>query len=644
MKNYGYEDGEAEEGGVEEIGDDGQGGDAGKAARHEQLGTVGQNALHAATGGIQQTRTPARVDVELLRDALGDIADGEDSDCVIRRAYIRECDESAYTPFGAGAALDMPCHPVDDKIESADKTEDSEDTAREHGDKDQFAHAHDALRGAADPAHEIVTAIEDAREAGENVSGRENNQDVDAAGRADKDCEVWQHFDEAESRELRAERFACFATEEDVHHRDDECRRHHHAHVIAELIAQLAALRLRSDNRRVADKTEVVAEERAAYDSRGDHRQGHLRTFGQPCGERHQRYDRTYRRTHTERRDAGRQEQARQGELRRQEIQRQIDHCTRRAHLFRARGKSSGEHEDPYHQQQVGVTCAAGEDGDPFFERKSASEGDREDRDDDKDKQHLVKSPFDSQTGVAHESCARRTAVEVITEFDLRADIEIRALEPPSDIIPQLRLGEQYERLLSAETLSPYIQETRETQAGRGAEIVAAPDKRELDRRPVLDAVVRIDDVFIEQFEIEDVLVISGVQAVVEAYERRVVDAVAAKVAHRVFVDTQAAVVLHLNAQVPGFRVLPEIKAPRDLRITHERRVLRIDGVDVIVEVHERKSRTPRVGVEKFDSGRHAIRTLVAAGRSAATEVIEDLQVRACRHAANEYRQQECRE
>ncbi len=77
-------------------------------------------------------------------------------------------------------------------------------------------------------------------------------------------------------------------------------------------------------------------------------------------------------------------------------MQRQIDHRTGSPHLFGTRGKRAGEHEDPHHEQQVGITCAAREDSDPLFERKFTSEGNRDNRDDDKNKQHLVKSPFNT--------------------------------------------------------------------------------------------------------------------------------------------------------------------------------------------------------------------------------------------------------
>ena len=190
LEKNGNNDGEAEEGGIEEIGYDADGADAGKAGCHEQLCAVRQDALYAATGGIQEAGAAARVDVELLRYALGDIADGEDSNGVIGRAYIGEGYESADTPFGTCAAFDMPRHTVDDEVQAADIAEDSEDTSGEHGDKDEFAHAHDTLRSAADPAHEVVTAVENTREAGEDIARREDDQHVDAASCADKDREV----------------------------------------------------------------------------------------------------------------------------------------------------------------------------------------------------------------------------------------------------------------------------------------------------------------------------------------------------------------------------------------------------------------------------------------------------------------------
>lgn len=70
----------------------------------------------------------------------------------------------------------------------------------------------------------------------------------------------------------------------------------------------------------------------------------------------------------------------------------------------------------------------------------------------------LIKTPLYAQTRVAHKS----SAGEVVTEFDLGADIQVRTFEPTSDIVPKLRLAEQYKRLTVKHFLSPNIQETGE--------------------------------------------------------------------------------------------------------------------------------------------------------------------------------------
>ena len=48
------------------------------------------------------------------------------------------------------------------------------------------------------------------------------------------------------------------------------------------------------------------------------------------------------------------------------------------------------------------------------------------------------------------------------------------------------------------------------------AEIVTSPYKSELYGRLVLHAVVRVNDIFVQQFQIEDILVVRRVETVVE--------------------------------------------------------------------------------------------------------------------------------
>lgn len=190
-------------------------------------------------------------------------------------------------------------------------------------------------------------------------------------------------------------------------------------------------------------------------------------------------------------------------------------------------------------------------------------------------------------------------AGEIITELDLGTDVQVRALKPPSDIVPQLGLGDEHPALLADVLLSPYIEETRETQSRRGTEIVAAPDESELEGHGVMDSVGAVSDVFIEKLDVEDVLVIVGMEAVVDADERGIVDAVSAQ-PRGVAIETQAAVVFDLDTEIFGGTLLPEIKAACQLRVSHEGCVLGIIGMNGIVEVNEGEGRTPGIGVEEL--------------------------------------------
>ena len=97
--------------------------------------------------------------------------------------------------------------------------------------------------------------------------------------------------------------------------------------------------------------------------------------------------------------------------------------------------------------------------------------------------------------------------------------------------------------------LSPNIEEAGEAESGQRAEIVAAPDKSKLQGDlvsglpdpltvcvPVLPHVILVHNVFEEQFEVEYILVVRGMQAVVQSDECGMVDAVASDVSDQVFV------------------------------------------------------------------------------------------------------------
>ena len=75
---------------------------------------------------------------------------------------------------------------------------------------------------------------------------------------------------------------------------------------------------------------------------------------------------------------------------------------------------------------------------------------------------------------------------------------------------------------------------------------------------------------------------------------------------------------------------MPEIKASRDLRVPEENRVLRIVGMDRIVQIDEGEGRTPFIRVEEFYGGCDTVRTLVLAGGIQTSEIIEQLDIRSC--------------
>ena len=122
-------------------------------------------------------------------------------------------------------------------------------------------------------------------------------------------------------------------------------------------------------------------------------------------------------------------------------------------------------------------------------------------------------------------------------------------------------------------------------------------------------------------------------EAVVEAGEGGMVDGIAAQVAHSVFVEPKTTVVLQLQAEVAGRRLLPEIEAAGYLGIRHEGRVLGVVGMDIIVEVNEGEGRTPGIGIEEFEGSGDAVGTLVGTCGIERTEVVVELQVGACTRA-----------
>ena len=108
------------------------------------------------------------------------------------------------------------------------------------------------------------------------------------------------------------------------------------------------------------------------------------------------------------------------------------------------------------------------------------------------------------------------------------------------------------------------------------------------------------------------------------------VDTIASDISQSIFIQTQTAVVFHLDTQVFCFGVLPEIEAAGNLKIPLKWRVLRIIRMNVIIEVDEREGRAPGVSVEQFQRSCYAIRSLIRTRCSQTTEIIKQLQVCSC--------------
>ena len=76
----------------------------GQARGHEQLGSVGDDALDEAGEGVKNTGGLARVELILLADVAGQGAGGEDGDGVVGRAEVGQTHQGGYAQFGTSLA------------------------------------------------------------------------------------------------------------------------------------------------------------------------------------------------------------------------------------------------------------------------------------------------------------------------------------------------------------------------------------------------------------------------------------------------------------------------------------------------------------------------------------------------------------
>jgi hypothetical protein len=143
--------------------------------------------------------------------------------------------------------------------------------------------------------------------------------------------------------------------------------------------------------------------------------------------------------------------------------------------------------------------------------------------------------------------------------------------------------------------------------------------------------IIVINDILEQDFYVENILIISSMQAIIEPDKRRMIDTVAMDVFSRsVLVNPQSSVVLDLQAEVLDHTVLPKIKAPRNLSVRHEGRVMRVGGVNSVVKVNERKGVSPLIGIKEFERSRDTWRTPVGTSRIETAEIIIYLYIRPC--------------
>ena len=258
---------DAHDKGIEEVGDDGKGGDAGKGRAHEELGTIGEDALDDAGGGVEEAGGAGARDAVFLRDAAGDVADGDDGDGVIGGAEVGEGCHEGDAGFSAPAPTDAGGEVADDVVEAAVVADEFEHAGGEEGDDDELAHAGHALSHGADPVHEGAGGADEGDGSCGKESEDEDFHDVHAAEGGAEDEEVGEDF---EPLGFLGDGDGCeFPAQDDVEQEDEEGCREDDGKVGLEFVLHGAALGAGGGDGGIGDEGEVIAEEGTADDTSG---------------------------------------------------------------------------------------------------------------------------------------------------------------------------------------------------------------------------------------------------------------------------------------------------------------------------------------------------------------------------------------
>ena len=118
------------------------------------------------------------------------------------------------------------------------------------------------------------------------------------------------------------------------------------------------------------------------------------------------------------------------------------------------------------------------------------------------DVQDVLENPLHTEAGHDMETFH---SGEIIAEFHLAAKIEVLGAEA----VPELGLGKHH----GIVALAPDIEEARETQAGSAEEVLAAPDRGELEG----NLRIEVHELFVQEFEVERILEVSAVKEIIHA-------------------------------------------------------------------------------------------------------------------------------
>ena len=358
-----------DEHGVEKVGEDGDGVETREAGGDEDLGSVGEESLCEAGGGVEDGGGAAWVDAESGGDVLGNGACGDDGNGVVGGADIDEAGEGSDAEFTASFAVNALCECLDDEVNAAVVADDFEHAACQDGHDDEFCHAHHALVHGGKPPEEVVGAEGDADDAREDDADGEHQKHVHAADGKDDDGEVGE--DEPEVHVARLGWRADALAEEVIDNQHDDRHRGDDADVDTELVSHAAPLCLGGDDGGVADEGEVVAEVGATHHK--SYHEGHAdaRLLGNADRQGGEGGNGAATGADAERDEAGGEEDAGQDELLGHVAQGDADGGIHRTHRLGGGGEGTGKDEDGKHQHHRRVACPSGKDLDALVHRAS---------------------------------------------------------------------------------------------------------------------------------------------------------------------------------------------------------------------------------------------------------------------------------